>query len=1142
MGSASFHSCSALRWRSRLAAFPEPWRRVACTGLAALFAVFVSLPALADDAADEPAFEASAVGHPTFASPHSNPIAIGGGFVYVANTPADTVDVIDVAKRRLLRRIKVGIDPVSIAVRPDGGEVWVANHVSDSVSVIDADPTSPTFHAVVGTVQDVHPELFSTRFDEPVGVAFASDSKAYVALSTSNRIAIVDVATRAVTGHLPIRAQDPRAIVVRGDRLYVAAFESNNQTQLSGCLEEDIDGDTCTFDAVEHVFSNNNVLSLGYDADIVKNTELPDRDLFVFDTATDRPAAIVNSVGTLLYGLAVDSRGRVFVTQTDARNDANGRAGTRGHGLVEMENRAFLNQITRVNCLPSGCARPVVYDLEPLPPEHPEPGRALATPFGIAVSEDDSTLVVTAAGSDKLFTVDANTGRVLGRVQVGAAPRGVALVSNEAGAPVRAWVLNAVGNSVSLVTMSAPNRPKVVKTIALDDPTPALAKQGRIAFNDADASSTGTFSCESCHPDNHTDQLIWVLDTPACDKGEGASADARLDDGCTQVPPRLTMPVRGLRDTQPYHWDGIPGDPYGGNNTASINMDVTPNCAIDDPASCTRVLVDGSMGTTMCDVTACPTNDEGKAGLLNGETRDALAKFILSVPFPPAPERPFDNVLTPSAQAGFHEFNFVNESADRTTGAQTCGACHRMPFLVSTNTPGTGMDAPTWRGAYERWMITPQARTNIIDLMQIVNMDTTFPERNIWILGGASEDIWQMVLQGATGFSGALGRQVTLDAGSVEAPATLKLLGTLERSASEGAVVLQGEGVRIVEGEAQRVALEFAGDGYRLLGTREVYDGAWLRGAVASGEMVVTLTGRAGPNVDFLDYPQPAVWPVAPIEAQTRTVEIPFLEDDLTLRLTARYILENASVFVDGRRVDATVRCESGTLPACDDEIVFVQLHAAPTFGGLRFLQLQNPGGLFSNDVLFFFEQAPRLGGGVLGQRREVDGLPANLVTSRGHFGNGTWDNGLNRLWRGEPRSHWNTVVEIGGQRRGSVWASNGVVRVDVNAESDQPWHVQLSHPVSVVGGQEYTLCYRAKAAAPRFMTAYMDTNTPNWSNTSGGQFRADLTTSFQRFQHTFTIEQTDLTGRIAFDFAQSGHNVQIDDIGLYEGPNCGQP
>ena len=38
-----------------------------------------------------------------------------------------------------------------------------------------------------------------------------------------------------------------------------------------------------------------------------------------------------------------------------------------------------------------------------------------------------------------------------------------------------------------------------------------------------------------------------------------------------------------------------------------------------------------------------------------------------------------------------------------------------MPFLVSTNTPGTGMDAPTWRGAYDRFPILPQGRLNIID-------------------------------------------------------------------------------------------------------------------------------------------------------------------------------------------------------------------------------------------------------------------------------------------------------------------------------------------------------------------------------------------------------------------------------------------
>ena len=38
------------------------------------------------------------------------------------------------------------------------------------------------------------------------------------------------------------------------------------------------------------------------------------------------------------------------------------------------------------------------------------------------------------------------------------------------------------------------------------------------------------------------------------------------------------MPMRGLRDTAPYHWDGVMGDPHGGNNTANINGSIEPDC------------------------------------------------------------------------------------------------------------------------------------------------------------------------------------------------------------------------------------------------------------------------------------------------------------------------------------------------------------------------------------------------------------------------------------------------------------------------------------------------------------------------------------------------------------------------------------
>ncbi|MEC9091720.1 MAG: hypothetical protein VX438_03370, partial [Planctomycetota bacterium] len=441
--------------------------------------------------------------------------------------------------RQIVANISVGIDPVSVAIRPDGKELWVSNHISDSVSIVDLDPSSPTYRQVVATVQEIDSRKKSTRFDEPVAIAFANNEKAYVALSSENRIAVVNFTTRKVEKRLRITAQDPRDIVVQGDRLYVIPFESNNKTQLSG--GSDIDGDLVTFNAWDHSIRVNNVLSIGHVVDIVKNPKVPDRDLYVFDTKTDRLVETVDTLGTLLYGLTVDSQGKVYIAQTDARNDINGRSGTKKHGLKELENRAFLNQITSVGFNGDEAEKAKFIDLEPLPPKQPKPKDALATPFAIEVSHDDSTLYVSAAGSDKLFTVDTQSGKVLGRVNVDSVPRGIALERGTDGKTSKAWVFNAVANTVSLIDVADASRPKLESTITLADHTNPTFKRGRIAFNKALASSTGTFSCASCHPDGHTDQLLWVLKTPVVSGGN-------------QIMPRSTMPLRGLRDTAPFHW------------------------------------------------------------------------------------------------------------------------------------------------------------------------------------------------------------------------------------------------------------------------------------------------------------------------------------------------------------------------------------------------------------------------------------------------------------------------------------------------------------------------------------------------------------------------------------------------------------
>lgn len=871
------------------------------------------------------------IGNPSFLSPHFRPITLHRDHLFVVNTPADTVDVIDTTTGRFLKRIPVGIDPVSIAIRPDGREAWISNHISDSISVIDTDPTSPTHLHVIATVQDLDLEKRATRFDEPVGIAFANNQKAYVALSSENKIAVIDVASRLVTKHLSIPAQDPRALTVRHGKLYVIPFESNNKTQLSGGYK--IDGDLVTFDAHQHSIAHNNVLSLGHVLDIIKHPRVPDKDLFVFDTETDRLIETVDTLGTLLYGLTVDSKGTVFIAQTDARNDVNGRSGTKKHGLAELENRAFLNQITRVEFQKNAAKKPHFIDLEPLPPVHPKPGQAFATPFAVELSPDDKTLVATAAGSDKLFTVDATTGELLGQVQVGSVPRGIALQSKADGTPARAWVFNAVANSVSLVDLTDRARPVMQSIIPLDDPTPPPFKQGRVAFNNANASSTKTFSCASCHPDGHTDQLLWVLDTP-------------IVSGGNQIQPRSTMPLRGLQDTAPFHWDGIPGDPYGGNNSANVRGHTPPNDDAQTPENGMRLLVNSALSSTM----ALVGSSVGRGDLLDRNDRYYITQFLLSVPYPPAQKRAYTNVLSKRAKDGFELFHLKGNHEGKPQ-PNVCGDCHRMPFLVSTNTPGTGMDVPTFRGANDRFLILPQGRLNIIDFDFYRHIaEKGIPEKDLWRLSWRSkprfDPIWEMVLEGSTGSSGSFARQLTLEQKTVDHPLTRDLLPALESSAREGAIVLQVDALFLDQKEPTSLTLQFQDDHYiQVDGERRHFTREQLLDLAKDGTFLGTFTARHGARAGF-DFPQPALWTLSPLHEQSGRQHFPILADgQKTMTFNARHVTEEAHVIVNGRRVPAIIR-------KGEEETISIELDSLPP-NGLHFLQVQNAHGHFSNDFIF---------------------------------------------------------------------------------------------------------------------------------------------------------------------------------------------
>lgn len=913
------------------------------------------------------------VGRQTFASPQVNPIAVSpsGHEVYVANTTSHTLSILTSAPFKQVRQVDVGLEPVAVAVKPDGSEVWVANHVSDSISVIDVTPASASYRDVVETIQVLDASL-ATLFDEPAGIAFASDDKAYVALSSRDLIAVIDANTYQVTGFIPVRAAEPRAIAVRNGLLYVAAFESGNRSEISACATlggSNVIGGQCTLGLtqLQAFVTEPNIPTAT--KNIVIDPQAPDRDLLVYDTATDQEVGAVSGLGTLLYGLAVDANGRAFLAQTDARNQLNGN---HGEVLATLQNRMFENEIAAVTCTASGCGAPTVKNLEPAGTTH---ANSLATPYGIALTGDDSVVLVSAAGASRIATFASSlAGSPLAVLDVGAIPKGVALHS-PSGATGTAYVLNTLDNTVVQVALGNGGALTALATASVGrDPTPAAVRRGAIAFNDAFASSSGNFSCGSCHPDANVDQLLWRIG------GECSAIGCPSGDE-----PRTTMPVRGLANTLPLHWDGTLGDPFGGGNgSVGFAGSGGTDCALGDADGehdCFLDLVDASLSGVMCDQSgSCPPGGNE----LTAQERDDLATFLASVSYPPARSRRISDALSRlsdaapatqggvavSARKGFADF-FVNQDGggQPRSCADADGGCHALPLGASTNSATlNGFDAPTLRGLTDRSL---QFSLGVTAAEEILSFATAGNEPGfVWdpnvgyreqstfgsaffvfdpVYGVRPQHIFQMTEEASTGTSGATGRQFTLNTATANRPETLALMSALEAADARGAVNLRGIGRR----NNATIVLSFNGTSY-VSGSGLSLSPAALRGEAASGVTFATLTAHLRSAVGTT--PQPLL-STAGNPNQVSAIGDPPLPvfsasgNPPAFSVIGAGVSQTAALFVDGARVAGTLSCGAGaTGGLCNPGSVSIDLAANPGLG-LHLLQVQNPAGLFSNEL-----------------------------------------------------------------------------------------------------------------------------------------------------------------------------------------------
>ena len=155
--------------------------------------------------------------------PHAAPKGIaaapGGKWLYVSESGAADVAIVDPATNKVLLKTKVRPGPGRLAVTPDGNYVLVLDVTAGYLTLI-----SSSTQSVVG----------STRVgDMPIAIAVSPDSKfAYVANRFSNSVSVVDLANRRVVGTIKC-GQSPTAVMIEpdGKRLLVSTGRDNTITE-----------------------------------------------------------------------------------------------------------------------------------------------------------------------------------------------------------------------------------------------------------------------------------------------------------------------------------------------------------------------------------------------------------------------------------------------------------------------------------------------------------------------------------------------------------------------------------------------------------------------------------------------------------------------------------------------------------------------------------------------------------------------------------------------------------------------------------------------------------------------------------------------------------------------------------------------
>jgi YVTN family beta-propeller protein len=126
---------------------------------------------------------------------------------------ADGIGVLDVATRKLLKKISVGSDPEEFDVSADGRHLYVSNEDVKTASSLD--------------ISNGKVEKIVSLSQEPEGVAITPDGKRlFVTCETGGEVFVIDIGTFKVVGHVKIGARPRSVAFLQNGRIAIVPSES----------------------------------------------------------------------------------------------------------------------------------------------------------------------------------------------------------------------------------------------------------------------------------------------------------------------------------------------------------------------------------------------------------------------------------------------------------------------------------------------------------------------------------------------------------------------------------------------------------------------------------------------------------------------------------------------------------------------------------------------------------------------------------------------------------------------------------------------------------------------------------------------------------------------------------------------------